>query len=284
MDGETIDLSEIHAAWDHRPQPPEPSAALSPRSRRWAAFESAQFVNDVWHSLDCRWLPAHKDVVLRWQHKASQLKVAQELGFEVPPTLMTNDPAEFRDFYHAQGGRIVSKVFYRNIHRPEPEGDPSESSTYVCMTQIVSNRDLGYAASICYAPVIFQGYVPKQLELRVTVVGRRVLTAAIHSQGTHRTLHDWRREDLQHTRYTPYSLPMEVEALCLKLVERLGLCFGTIDLVLTPDGRYVFLEINPSGQWRWVETMSGLPIADSMAELLMEYDNAREGLVSSHTF
>jgi hypothetical protein len=184
---------------------------------------------------------------------------------------MTNDPAAFREFYLEQHGQLISKVFQRNLHRTEDSGE----STFVCMTQIVSNRDLGYASSVGYAPLIFQAYVPKEVELRVTVVGERVLTAAIHSQGNHRTRHDWRHEDLRHTRYARHSLPTGIEALCLRLVERMGLSFGTIDLVLTPDGRYVFLEINPSGQWRWVEIMTGLPISDSIADWLAENDDRK---------
>lgn len=270
LNGETIDLDTIGAAWDHRPGDPVIAAGLAGMSRRFAASESRRFLDDVWRSLDCRWLPGPRDIVLRVQHKASQLQQAQALGFEIPPTLITNHPADFREFYRRHNGRIISKVFHRNVQRAD--NDPNESSNFVCMTQILSNRDVAYASSIQYSPVIFQAYVPKRLELRVTVVGTRVLTAAIHSQDTHRTRHDFRRADLQHTRYVPFTLPREIEALCLKLVQHLGLCFGAIDLVLTPDDRYVFLEINPSGQWRWVQTMSGLPIADAMADLLMEQD------------
>jgi len=286
VDGQSIDLGEIQTAWDHRPGPCEPSAALDPTARRFAARQSQQFLDDVWRTLECRWMPAHKDIVLRWQHKASQLALAQSLGFEIPHTLITNDPSELLEFHREQSGRIVSKVYHRNIQQPqmgeaqmgEAGGAGSEPCAYVCMTQIVSNRDLGYASSIRHAPVIFQSYVRKQIELRVTVVGQKVLTAAIHSQATHRTRHDWRHADLQHTRYTPYTLPAEIETRCLELVARMGLCFGTIDLVLTPEGRYVFLEINPSGQWRWVETMSGLPIADSIAELLAA-DVGQDGIL-----
>src|SRR5690349_6395460 len=113
MDGKAIDLSEIRAAWDHRPGRPKPAEELSPMSRRFAVRECGEFIDDVWRTLDCRWLPGHKDVVLRAQHKASQLKLAQSLGFEIPHTLITNDPAEFREFYRRQGGRVISKVFYR---------------------------------------------------------------------------------------------------------------------------------------------------------------------------
>lgn len=263
----TIDLSDIQVAWDHRPGTPQPDPALSSMSRRFSSRESGEFIDDVWRSLDCTWFPAHKDVVLRAQHKASQLARAQAIGFEVPPTLITNNPAEFLAFRRRYSGPIISKVFHNSIQYPA--NDPAEPHAFTCMTNVVSNRDLGYISAIRHSPVIFQAYVPKQLELRVTVVGSQVLTAAIHSQRTHRTTHDWRRADLLHTRYAPFDLPREIESLCLRLVQDLGLHFGAIDLILTPDNRYVFLEINPSGQWRWVEKMSGLPISSAIADFLI---------------
>ena len=55
----------------------------------------------------------------------------------------------------------------------------------------------------------------------------------------------------------------------MQLVEKLGLCYGAIDMVLTPDGRYVFLEINPNGQYLWIELATGLPISDAICSLLM---------------
>ena len=96
-------------------------------------------------------------------------------------------------------------------------------------------RDVGYAASIEYCPVIFQAYVPKRFELRITVVGQQVFAAEIHSQQTHHTRHDWRRYDLSNTPHFPHALPEEVQQLCVRLVERLELCYGAIDMILAKN-------------------------------------------------
>src|SRR5262249_21476922 len=127
---------------------------------------------------------------------------------------------------------------------------------------------VAYAAAIEYSPTIFQGYVPKRVELRITVVGERVFPAEIHSQQTQHTKHDWRRYDLDNTPHFPHDLPCEIRERCVSLVKRLDLCYGAIDMVLTPDGRYVFLEINPSGQYMWIEAQTGLPISAAIADLL----------------
>jgi glutathione synthase/RimK-type ligase-like ATP-grasp enzyme len=193
--------------------------------------------------------------------KAAQLVVAGKLGFELPPTLFTTSPREFLAFYREHGGNVISKLPSGALYRQQ-----SEVARY---TQVVSTREVGFAQSLRRCPVIFQAYVPKRLEVRVTVVGSALFPAEIHSQHTQRTRHDWRRYDHLATPYLPHDLPDEVAERCLRLVAELGLSYGAIDLVLTPDGRYVFLEINPNGQYLWIEHATGMPISDAMCDLLL---------------
>ncbi|HEY5865570.1 MAG TPA: hypothetical protein VI542_08485, partial [Candidatus Tectomicrobia bacterium] len=141
--------------------------------------------------------------------------------------------------------------------------------TFVRYTELVTKRDIGYAHAIRYCPMIFQAYVPKQIELRITVVGRQAFAVAIHSQATNHTRFDWRRYDQDHTPHSPHELPSDIEQRCIELVRRLGLCYGAIDMVLTPSGQYVFLEINPNGQYLWLEQATGLPISEAICDLLM---------------
>jgi hypothetical protein len=260
---ESIDISGLKAVWYRRPQPPVPHEQIADKlTRNFLEEECYTFVSDVWNSLDCLWLPEHPFVVKRAQLKASQLKVAATLGFELPPTLITNSPEEFLEFYRQHNGNIVSKPTGTSFHR-------IAGSTFCRYTEVVSKRDVGYAHSVRYCPVIFQAYVPKRLELRITVVGQQVFAAEIHSQETNHTRHDWRRYDHCKTPYFRHELPPEIEQRCVQLVEKLGLCYGAIDMILTPDGRYVFLEINPNGQYLWIEFATGLPISDAICDLLI---------------
>jgi glutathione synthase/RimK-type ligase-like ATP-grasp enzyme len=125
--------------------------------------------------------------------------------------------------------------------------------------------------------VIFQQYVPKRVELRVTVVGRRVFAAEIDSQASRSTRHDWRHYDDPNVQYRIHTLPPEMARACVRLVEALGLSFGAIDLIQTPEGKYVFLEINPNGQWGWIEDLTGLPISDAIADWLAGSGEPDEG-------
>jgi hypothetical protein len=260
--GRAIELQALSAMWYRRPETPVPHDDLADLAMRaYVADECLEFTSDVWNSLECPCLPAPLAVVRRAGHKASQLAVAGALGFELPPTLITNDPDAFLDFYRRHNGEVISKLASTNfVHR--------FGNDFARYTDIIPKRDLGYVQDVRLCPMIFQAYVPKRVELRVTVVGERVFAAEIHSQASRRTRHDWRHYDMYQTPHYAHDLPADVAGRCLALATRLGLRYGAIDLVLTPDGRYVFLEINPNGQFLWIEQATGLPISDAVCDLL----------------
>ncbi|MDJ0620554.1 MAG: hypothetical protein QNJ63_28105 [Calothrix sp. MO_192.B10] len=262
-EAKTIELNQVKAVWYRRPRMPVVhSELLNSTERDSIAGECQDVLDDVWNSLDCLFLPAPRAVIKRAQMKASQLKIAGALGFELPPTLITNSPEDLLEFYRQHNGQIISKLagfsFFRKVGTP-----------FCRYTEVVSKQDIGYFHDIRYSPMIFQAYVPKQVELRVIVVGQQVFAAEIHSQISYRTRHDWRRYDRNETPYLPHALPLEIAKHCIALVNRLELCYGAIDMVLTPEGRYIFLEINPNGQYLWIEYETGLPISDAICDLLL---------------
>jgi hypothetical protein len=266
----TLDMAEISAVWDRRPGAPIVDARIAdPALRGYIQRECSHFLHDVWHTLPCFWVPGTPDLVQRASYKVTQLTLAGRLGFEVPPTLVTNNPEEFVDFYRRYAGRIISKPFYYNTVYPSPD---TEKDFWGMHTRPVTAHDVGFATSLRFCPVIVQAYVPKCVELRITVVGSEIFACEIHSQVTYRTKHDWRRYDLAHTPHYIHDLPPEIGERCRLLVTMLGLCYGAIDMVLTPDGRYVFLEINPSGQFGWIEDITGLPISAAIAQLLAAHE------------
>ena len=258
----SVDLERVETLWHRRPGAPVPHEIVTDKATRaYIRDECTWYLGDVWNSLDCRSVPAAPAVVQRAELKASQLRLAAALGFELPPTLFTTSPDEFMTFYRRHNGAVISKLAGPTFNRRF--GD-----TLSRYTQVVSKRDVACAASVQLCPVIFQAYVPKRIELRITVVGEQVFAASIDSQASNHSRHDWRRYDLSRTPHEPHELPPEIERRCVQLVKRLGLCYGTIDMVVTPEGRYVFLEINPNGQYLWIEELTGLPISDAICNLL----------------
>jgi glutathione synthase/RimK-type ligase-like ATP-grasp enzyme len=261
-EGRELDLSSVTAVWYRRPGKPQASADLQdPTHREYSEWTSAHFLEGVWETLNCQWLPAPPATNRAAHNKVVQLAVAVRVGFAVPPTLITNEPSTFLAFYAACDSNLVSKPLRDTA--PKRDGEP-----LTLFTRPVQRRDTHGYQGIRFAPEIFQQYVPKERELRVTVVGTRVLTAEIESQTSRVTRHDWRHYDDDSVVYRPHRLPDLVASRCLALIAELQLCFGAIDMILTPEGEYVFLEINPNGQWAWVEDSTGLPISDAIADLL----------------
>lgn len=258
-----IDLAMVTAVWNRRPGRPQAAPAIREEGHwHWASTMSGHALTGVWETLDCLWVPSKPSVDRFAHNKMKQLSLAAELGFRIPRTLITNSPDGFLDFYSECSGCVVTKALAQKmIFR---NGEP-----YGAYTRVVRRRDAAGYRALRYAPMILQEYIPKQVELRVTVVGSRIFAAKIHSQASRATRHDWRHNQHDPTIYAPDALPPAVETLCFHLVRALGLCFGAIDLILTPEGEYVFLEVNPNGQWGWIQHLTGLSIGDAIAELLI---------------
>jgi hypothetical protein len=261
-DDGTIDLDSVDTVWYRRPNGAVAAASITDRAaREFVELEASMVLHGLWSSMRAAWLPGLPLNVRRAEYKAFQLDLASRLGFELPPTLMTNSPTELLAF-HRRHGRIICKHAATAFAATIGFG-------MVRYTELVTPRDLMHFRDVAHCPMTFQAYVPKRIELRVTVVGSRVFAAEIHSQSNRHTRFDWRRYDLGRTTHRPHTLTRDIERRCLMLVEALGLQYGAIDLIVTPDDRYVFLEINPNGQYLWIEEITGLPISEAICELLI---------------
>ncbi|MDQ4082046.1 MAG: alpha-L-glutamate ligase [Actinomycetota bacterium] len=256
--GEELPLERYRVVWWRRPQPFVLHAEMA--EGRYAGFaysESAEAFAGLWQSLDASWVnhPVREQAA---SHKVYQLRVAQVVGLEIPPTLVTNDATEARRFVDEHGHeRVAYKAFLPTAN------DWRE-------TRVLRRDEVAQLDAVRYAPVIFQEYVPALLDLRVTVVGEQILAAAIHSsEGSYEA--DY-RVDLASAPVEPFDLPTEVDERIRALMSRLGLVYGAIDMRLTPDGRFVFFEVNPSGEWLFVEERSGQPITETFADLLLARD------------
>jgi hypothetical protein len=259
-----VELDSLAGAWLRSRSLPVPHSRLTdPAVREYVRLECAAFLDDLWASLDCPVVPAPGPLGPVGPGKITQLAAAGQAGFAVPETLVTTDPDEFLDFRARHGGRVITKVIEQIRFR-------LHTRDFFRYTERVPARSLGYSDAIRFCPVIVQPLVAKALELRVTVVGDRVFAAELDSQANRRTIDDWRREG--HVRSVPHrrhALPAQEAAACVRLTRQLGLSFSAIDLIVTPDGRYVFLEANADGEFRWIEELTGLPISEALCDLLL---------------
>ncbi|HEY3997680.1 MAG TPA: MvdD family ATP-grasp ribosomal peptide maturase [Candidatus Xenobia bacterium] len=190
------------------------------------------------------------------EHKELQLKLAATLGFDIPRTLFSNDAEAVRQFYQELDGQVICKM----------QSGPGFG--HLVFTSKLKANDLSGLDDLKYSPMTFQETIAKRLELRATVIGRRVFTASVDSQQFDTSSLDWRRDpdSVRHS-WAPYPLPADVEKRLLDLTAALGLNYGAADFIVTPEGRHVFLEINPGGEFMWLTRNPGLPLVDAMADL-----------------
>jgi len=265
-----VDFKDIGSVWYRRPVPPVPSAEIEdPAAKEFALAESQASLDGIWRSLDCFWV-SHPDNLKKAEFKLYQLRVAADIGFRLWPTMLTNSPETAKAFWHDQEGRVV--------YKPLRCGRLVRNDTVnLIYTNPIGPPEVEKLDRVVYAPSLLQRYVPKRVEIRVTVIGNKVFAVEIHSQDRADSRHDWRRADTPWLRHEPHLLPSEVEAACIALVRTLGLAFGAIDLVLTPEGEYVFLEINPNGQWAWIQQLCPeLRLRETLADLLISGDLSQD--------
>ncbi|MDB5801745.1 MAG: RimK-like protein [Rhodocyclales bacterium] len=230
-----------------------PSHALSTSEQlersQWSAFMRGMMLFD-----EAVWMndPA---ATYKAESKPYQLRRAAKLGFSVPKTIVTNDP--HADIPKLVGLRIALK------------------SVDTVLLHDSSHQHFGYTTLIDWsecadehfhlAPATCQAPIEPKLDLRVTVLGDRIWCDEIRlDQGEIEG--DWRLHSKDHLHFNPYDLPREVAKRCVQLTRDLGLRYGAIDLAFSKE-TYWFIEINPTGEWGWLDR-EGRGISEAIANEL----------------
>jgi hypothetical protein len=287
LPNEELDSREFSSVWYRRvansPLPKE----LSPDDNEFVQNECSAFLTGFFDLLPAHWVNDRAAERVA-SNKIHQLRVARSLGLRCPKTLVTNNPEEVRAFATV-GGQILFKPmagfaprgrdFSREFasfpevkSRYEIDVPKQRSHEEIVFSQLLTDEKLAALAALEICPAIFQEYVEKRFDVRVTVVGQDMFACEIHSQNHRATKIDFRRvvllESVDQLEHRAHKLDSDVAHKLDNLMKSLGLQFGCIDLILTPEGEYVFLEVNPSGQWLWIERLIGAPISNTLAGLL----------------
>jgi MvdC family ATP-grasp ribosomal peptide maturase len=262
--GEQISTAEVRAVWARKLWPPRMSDDLDERYRSMCIAESTAALEGFLDALhDARWV---NDLERQRaaENKQRQLRLAASAGLRVPCTLVTNDPAEARQFFTETEGQTVAKLL-------RPLVVSMDAVKPFVYTNRVSEEDLAGAEALRHSPMVFQELIPKACELRVAWVAGETFAGALDASGTSRGHTDWRRAAPEECRWQKAQLPTELASGLQALMSELGLVFGAVDLICTPSGEHVFLEVNPSGEWGMLERDLGLPISETIAEALLDY-------------
>lgn len=200
----------------------------------------------------------------RAENKYYQMSIAQEAGFLAPETITSNDKDVLLDFCHKHD-EVVLKLMNQDFYRTD---NGQFMGIYVNKVSVDALAQFGDSSE---NPVVLQRYIPKSFEVRYTIVGESHLACRIESQKSSIANIDWRRYDIPNTPHYKIDPPEDIKQKCRKVMQKLNLVYGAIDFVVTPEGGWYFLEINPSGQWMWIEDLTGLPISRRIAEWLVNH-------------
>jgi glutathione synthase/RimK-type ligase-like ATP-grasp enzyme len=161
------------------------------------------------------------------------------------------------------------QVVAKPVGHGEVKGDNGETDSWVYTNLVTTDFRLSLPL-VANCPTLFQQYIPKVLDVRVTVVGDKCISVALHSQENKESTIDCRRENMRHMRYSQIELPEPLAINLVALTRSYGLWFAAIDLALDETGEYWFLELNPAGQWAWLEQITGVPISEAIIHCLCD--------------
>jgi hypothetical protein len=254
-----VTLHELRAVYYRRPVSPKIPASMSRGQRDWIENETRRAWGGVLAAQpNLRWVN-HPLSVSAANYKPEQLARAHRRGLLVPETLITNDPNEAAAFCRSLHWAVVAKP----IGHGEVLG-PQEIDDRIIYTNLVSPSDEIHMADVAVCPTLFQQAVSKDVDVRATVIDDEVVAVALHSQEREVSRVDCRRDNMSGMKYSLMQLPDALAAALVDLVRSYGLLYGAIDLIRDLDGKYWFLELNPAGQWAWLEQVAGAPISAAL--------------------
>jgi hypothetical protein len=260
-DGTRLFLEEITSVWYRRPTSITPAAHLSSLEKTFIEREANAGLWGWLRGLQAFWVN-HPDAIRAAGHKPHQLQLAQSLGLTIPKTLITSEPDAFKRFYAECHGQVIYKLMGYPWYKDSAD---LPLSTF---TALVPREMIEQAQRISTTAHLFQEFIEKQCDLRAILIGNEVFMTEIYPLSD-ATRVDF-RADYSALRYAPHDqLPDTLREALLAINRYYGLVYSAIDLVYTPDGRYVFLELNAVGQFGWLEGRTGIPLYHTLAQLLL---------------
>lgn len=253
-----VALEDVRSIWYRRPTSFRFPPAMSGPERRYAGWEARLGLGGVLASLPVQWVnnPSREADA---SYKPHQLTVAWACGLNVPETLVTNDPEAVRRFATRLDGRLVVKPL--GIAALNEQG-----VTRITYTHRLTHTDLMDLRGVDVTAHLFQEWIDKAYEVRVTAVGRRLFAAAIDAANETARI-DW-RADFSALSYRVVDVPEGIADVIGRYLDAFGLTYGAFDFAVTPADEWILFECNPGGQYGWLEENTGLPISEAIADVL----------------
>ncbi len=237
-------------------------ANLDSKYEKFVQYEFSVFTESLETTLpDVTWFdhPIHRSYA---DNKIRQLTKAKQVNLVVPPTLVTNDFEQIKKFISL--GKVVYKTLYA------PVIDYGQQGTSVVHTTLLDpKRLMEYGELISSCPGIFQSFVEKAYDLRIHFINGHIIPIKIDSQKFEESIIDWRKANFRKLNYEIVEIPQDIKTKISIFMQELNLRLGIFDFAVTANGEYVFLELNPDGNWLWIDSFINYQISQKIAEQLV---------------
>lgn len=237
--------------WRRARKPYLPKELLHPEDYKFVIRENTLFHESLTSNIAPNaWWINNKEAANRANFKLLQLRLASQCGLAIPKTLCSNDPEEIKLFLKQHKNLdIIYKPLCSNFWF-------EKDKIKITYTNKITLSDLTNNNLLQLVPGLYQPEIKKKYELRVTCFGRYFVTAKLDSQSDEGSKLDWRAMQGANLDIQPYKLPTFIENKLHNLMDKLGIVFGSFDLIVTPDDDYIFLEVNEQGQFLWIEELN----------------------------
>jgi ATP-grasp ribosomal peptide maturase len=247
--GRLVSISGLRSIWVRRPGTP---ASRAPEPSDWLTEESSQALYGMLRGSDARWMN-HPDAARRARHKPWQLRLAQRCGLPVPATLITSFPQAAREFAERYPDLVV---------KPVSGAHPQDPPRAVPTSRVAPDTDF---SAVAFGPTLLQRRVAKRADIRLTVVGERMLAARKTADEADEVDVRFASPDVP---WQAAEVPPRVATAVRAYMSGAELAYGAFDFAEDADGTWWFLECNQSGQFGFVEVETGQPIARAVADWL----------------
>lgn len=256
----------IESIWWRRPRRPHLPENIHEDDKHFVHKENSIYHDSIPYMLNSdAWWVNPIESTYKTRSKITQLKLAQKCGFKLPETLVSNSPNDIKKFIkNAKNEGVIYKPF-------APHHWVDDAGMRLLYTEKVSLNDLPSDDMLQVVPGIYQKYVEKKFELRVTCFGSHMSAVKIHSQQHAHGQTDWRKIPGQELALSTYELSWSIKDKIIKFMKEIGVVFGCFDFIVTPEEEIVFLELNEQGQFLWVEDiLPELCYMDMFAEFMIQ--------------
>ncbi|MCM2314035.1 MAG: hypothetical protein NDJ92_02645 [Thermoanaerobaculia bacterium] len=258
IDGVTVSADEVDHVWLRRPKFIEVAVGGDPAERLHVANEWSEAIEGYLAHIPVeRWMNHPTRNVLA-SHKMEQLTRAAAFGLNVPRTIVTQSPESVRTCWKDADGRLIAKPLASGFLERD---DGKHTSIY---TTRVRELDGASAESIRICPTLFQEEITKAFDVRLTWVDGHACAVALHRENASEP--DVRRDNMRAVTYRVITIPADVERNLGELLRWYGLRFAAVDFGVTDEGRWVFFEINPNGQWAWLDLVGATALWEDFAD------------------